>query len=464
VKSYAQANEDVLLFNALRDVETGFYIDVGANDPDIDSVTRLFYDRGWHGINIEPSPEWFARLSEARTRDINIQAVASNKSGDIVFHDIVGEQLGTLVEEFARRHVEAGKRLRSSVVKAVTLTQICEEHAPSDIHFLKIDVEGHEAEVLQGMDFARFRPMIMVIEATEPNTRIPTYQKWERLVRDAGYQFVVTDGLNRYYVAREHPKLITSILAERTLVYEGSPEVHEVARDIMRILRPFAAIGVKKARFGAPHDGGYVHIDDFRGVDTAFSFGIKQNGSWDTEIAKRGITVYQFDHTVEAPIADNPRLVFTKGKLAAEEGPEQETLSRLIEYHDKKNTGPNIMLKLDIGHDLWAVFDVCPSLLLSRFTQIVGVFHYFEGLTEPHWRSLYARVLKKLSAHYAVVHVHANNYATCSTIANVVFPNVLEVTFANRNLYSFTATDEIFPGPLDTPNNPNFPDICLGSF
>ena len=86
--SHAQANEDLLLFNALRQVspEVGFYIDVGANDPEKGSVTKLFYDQGWHGVNIAPFPEWFARLAEARTRDVNIRAVASNLPGEVMFN------------------------------------------------------------------------------------------------------------------------------------------------------------------------------------------------------------------------------------------------------------------------------------------------------------------------------------------------------------------------------------------
>jgi Methyltransferase FkbM domain len=90
------------------------------------------------------------------------------------------------VDEFAKRHSDAGKLLRSSVVKATTLTQICEEHAPKEIHFLKIDVEGHEAAVLDGMDFVQFWPWILVIEATEPNTLTPTHQKWDHRVRERG--------------------------------------------------------------------------------------------------------------------------------------------------------------------------------------------------------------------------------------------------------------------------------------
>jgi hypothetical protein len=111
--SHAQANEDLLLFDALREVspEVGFYIDVGVNDPEKDSVTKLFYDQAWSCANIEPSPQWLARLIEARARDIKIQAVASNLPGEVMFHDILGEQLGTVVDEFARRHSEAGKSL-----------------------------------------------------------------------------------------------------------------------------------------------------------------------------------------------------------------------------------------------------------------------------------------------------------------------------------------------------------------
>jgi hypothetical protein len=69
--TYAQNFEDLMLWRALHGVRDGFYIDVGAADPDEDSVTRAFYDHGWRGVNIEPSPEHFAAISAARPRDIN---------------------------------------------------------------------------------------------------------------------------------------------------------------------------------------------------------------------------------------------------------------------------------------------------------------------------------------------------------------------------------------------------------
>src|ERR1700761_8288608 len=64
IVSYAQNREDVLLWRALHDLPAGFYIDVGAEDPTKDSVTRAFYERGWGGINVEPVQEPFHKLGD----------------------------------------------------------------------------------------------------------------------------------------------------------------------------------------------------------------------------------------------------------------------------------------------------------------------------------------------------------------------------------------------------------------
>src|SRR4051794_3212736 len=70
--SYAQNFEDVMLRRALSHVERGFYNDVGANDPIVDSVTLAFYERGWRGINVEPMRQYHDRLVASRPRDTNL--------------------------------------------------------------------------------------------------------------------------------------------------------------------------------------------------------------------------------------------------------------------------------------------------------------------------------------------------------------------------------------------------------
>lgn len=211
--SYAQQREDVMLHRALHHVhhDNGFYIDIGAYDPCDDSVTRHFYEHGWKGINVEPGERLFPSFVEHRPRDINLRVAVTDRAGEVTFHEFGAsgiEQLGTLEKRFADRHAAAGLPRRSYTVPAMTLTAICEQYAPSEIQFLKIDVEGHEASVIRGMDFSRFRPWVLVIEAMEPNNLgAPTYQEWDSAVISAGYTFVHMDVVNRYYVANEHPEL-----------------------------------------------------------------------------------------------------------------------------------------------------------------------------------------------------------------------------------------------------------------
>jgi FkbM family methyltransferase len=206
--SYAQNYEDVMLWRALGNIEKGFYIDIGANDPVEHSVTKIFYDRGWRGINIEPVEAWVRKLRLARPEDINLQVAASNAPGELNFFEVVNTGLSTTNPEFAKRHAsEHGFSLREYSVPATTLTQICLEQEVKDIHFLKIDVEGSEQSVLEGIDFSTTRPWILVVEATLPMLQAENYRDWEFRIISSNYHFVYFDGLNRFYVANEHSEL-----------------------------------------------------------------------------------------------------------------------------------------------------------------------------------------------------------------------------------------------------------------
>ena len=63
---YSQYYEDYILAYVFKDHEHGFYVDVGANDPIVHSVTKHFYQLGWRGINVEPHPEKYGRLCRDR--------------------------------------------------------------------------------------------------------------------------------------------------------------------------------------------------------------------------------------------------------------------------------------------------------------------------------------------------------------------------------------------------------------
>lgn len=201
-----------MLWRALKTVERGFYIDIGANDPVEDSVTKAFYDRGWHGINVEPLSSHLVDLEAQRPRDINVQCAAGSEHGVIDLWEPEVRGWATADTATARLHANAGIKGKHHTVTIRTLASICEEHCTGDIHFLKVDVEGFEESVLRGANFDKFRPWVVVVEATKPNSSIEIHSQWEHLLLDGRYLFAYADGLNRFYVALEHRELLASFV------------------------------------------------------------------------------------------------------------------------------------------------------------------------------------------------------------------------------------------------------------
>lgn len=205
--SYAQNFEDVMLFRALRGIERGTYIDIGAQDPVKHSVTKAFYERGWSGVNVDPARHWIEQLSIERPHDVNLCVAASDHAGELRFFNIKDTGLSTTEADYAKRHAEAGFEVTEEVVPCITLDQICAQQSIERVHFLKIDCEGAEESVLRGFSLTQVRPWIILVEATEPLSTSPAYTHWEPLVLERGYHFVYADGLNRFYVADEHREL-----------------------------------------------------------------------------------------------------------------------------------------------------------------------------------------------------------------------------------------------------------------
>jgi len=202
--SYAQNFEDIILWRALKNIEKGFYIDIGAQDPVIDSVSFAFYEQGWRGIHIEPVSFYVEKLRNVRPGEAVIQAVVGIGSGVRSFFEIVDTGLSTGDAQIAEKHAKEGFTVRETIVPCISLGDILDRYQNRDIHWLKIDVEGMEAEVVQSWHSSTVRPWIVVIESTLPNSQIESFNDWESLLFSLGYEFVYFDGLNRFYVSQNH--------------------------------------------------------------------------------------------------------------------------------------------------------------------------------------------------------------------------------------------------------------------
>ena len=224
--SYAQRFEDFHLWRALSDVPNGFYVDVGAGHPVFDNVSFAFYLAGWRGLCVEPNPALAALAHAVRPRDQVYEGLCGATIGQATLYlqrEFHG--LSTTIAEHAQAaEKEVNRSAEAVTLPMTTLAELCERHAPGNFEFLKVDVEGAEADVLRGADFSRFRPKIIVVEAIKPLTLAPSWDEWEPLLARYGYSSVWDDELNRYYVAEE-ARALASRLVEGPKWYAGGPQI-----------------------------------------------------------------------------------------------------------------------------------------------------------------------------------------------------------------------------------------------
>ena len=196
--SYSQNGEDVVLSRAFPQPMVGFYVDVGANDPVHDSVTKVFYDRGWRGINIEPVPSVYASIEAARPEDVNLNVGVSDRAGTLTMHEFAdASAVSTFSPQLNEQWTGMGYTSVTRDVPVVTLSAIFEEHVGDRVvDFLKVDVEGYEQQVFEGFDLRRWRPRVLVAEQNYHET-------WEPAVTACGYTRVLYDGLNYFFVRDE---------------------------------------------------------------------------------------------------------------------------------------------------------------------------------------------------------------------------------------------------------------------
>lgn len=214
--SYAQRFEDFHLWRCFDGQASGFYVDVGAGHPVYDNVSFAFYLAGWRGIAVEPNPALAALNRAVRERDTLYEGLAGAAAGEATLYlqrEFHG--LSTTVAEHAQAAArEVGRQAEAVTLPVTTLAALCEQqHAPGAYDFLKVDVEGAEADVLRGADFSRARPKIIMVEAIKPLSLAPAWDEWEPMLAKAGYAYVWDDELNRYYIAEEARALAEKLTA-----------------------------------------------------------------------------------------------------------------------------------------------------------------------------------------------------------------------------------------------------------
>ena len=204
--SYAQNHEDILIDRLFRG-QIGTFVDIGACHPVVDSNTRFFYERGWRGVNFEPSFSSFQLFLDHRPEDLNLNLAVSDFDGELTFYEVqdhgINNGTSTLSAEIAEGYRQHGFDVAERRVPVRTIRSLIDTHGIEPPDLLSIDVEGHEAAVIRGTPLDSWRPQVLIVEATLPQTTTPSHQDWEPILLAQGYLFAAFNGLNRFYLRED---------------------------------------------------------------------------------------------------------------------------------------------------------------------------------------------------------------------------------------------------------------------
>ncbi|MBI3417826.1 MAG: FkbM family methyltransferase [Verrucomicrobia bacterium] len=205
-KSAAPAlHEDELIWQFFGRRTNGFFVEVGANEPQGGSQTWFFEQHGWRGILVEPQSRLCERLRSERPHSQVFQVAcgAPGHPKELPFY--VAETSGH--SSLAKNLIDPNTHyVGTELVKVMTLDDVLAEAGVPHVDFISIDVEGTQLDVLRGFDLRRHRPALLLLEDHLHNLQVHQH------VRRQGYRLVKRTGLNNWYIPADQPFTMTTML------------------------------------------------------------------------------------------------------------------------------------------------------------------------------------------------------------------------------------------------------------
>lgn len=206
--SYSQHGEDFLILNLFKmlGVEKPNYLDLGAHDPEIISNTKLLYDRGSRGVNVEANPILIEKFKQLRPDDINVNVGVSYVPGEHLFYMYSDTSGRNTFSETEVQSLEGVLKARKSPsIKCVTLTTILEEYCNGVWpQFLSCDIEGLDYDVLNTTAFTADKgPWVVCVETRNSETI-----KMRKMFERRGYFTYARMGENLIFVPEKLKELV----------------------------------------------------------------------------------------------------------------------------------------------------------------------------------------------------------------------------------------------------------------
>jgi FkbM family methyltransferase len=188
--SYSQFGEDITAANLFRNLDSGFYVDVGAHHPLRHSNTAIFHIRGWQGVTVEPMQRGFRAFQRLRPHAINVRAAIHNEADRVTLYKFRGGLSNTTIEERAKDLSKGKEAVGEEVVPALSLNSVFERHVPEGVHvnYLSVDIEGYDPEAILAFDLDKYRPDVVCMEIYRPDMLALGTNDAVKYMSEHGYQ------------------------------------------------------------------------------------------------------------------------------------------------------------------------------------------------------------------------------------------------------------------------------------
>lgn len=200
--SYAQCGEDMIL-DIIFDKPKGFYVDVGANNPIIQSNTHYLYNMGWNGINIDAAPDSMVPFKMIRKRDINLEMPISDEQERLKYYSFKTSFYNTFDEQSAKNCKD--ELIGTIEVNTKKLSEIFDEYlGENEIDFLNVDVEGWDLKVLRSNNWNKYRPKVIVTEFFPfLENCYPDQTEIGVFLKDNNYKYLCCTPHNSFFLEQE---------------------------------------------------------------------------------------------------------------------------------------------------------------------------------------------------------------------------------------------------------------------
>ena len=170
----SQFGEEKFILNFFDKKYKGKFLDIGCFHPIRHNNTYTMYKQGWHGINIDLNPLTIELFNFFRKKDININAAISDKEEikALYFVDELNTQNTLEINHLSflkKQHNLKEDEISQQEIKTKRLDKILDYYNFTNIDFMNIDVEGHELNVLNSIDFSKYKINFICIEMINHN-------------------------------------------------------------------------------------------------------------------------------------------------------------------------------------------------------------------------------------------------------------------------------------------------------